>query len=159
MACRCQQDSTAAQDASIQREEIQPSRRRLLGALGALGVSGYKEKPGGTGDENRKYWCPLFERYGGDAVLEHHDHTFKRTHPLKDGLADKNGVLYLGDGSWGKIRPPKAAEKKPYLAAASQSYHLSLHRLEGEQRFHVALEETGKIVDICMSGKKPRKRG
>jgi hypothetical protein len=113
----------------------------------------------GTGDGNRKHWVPLFERYNVDAVLEHHDHTFKRTHPLKDGLADKNGVLYLGDGSWGKLRAPKPAEKKPYLAATSQSYHMTLHRLEDDQRFHVALEETGKIVDICMGSKKPRKRG
>jgi len=113
----------------------------------------------GTGDGNRKHWVPLFERYNVDAVLEHHDHTFKRTHPLKDGLKDKNGILYLGDGSWGKIRPPKPVEQKPYLASTSQAYHLTLHRLEDEQRFHVALEESGKIVDICSSGKKPRKRG
>ena len=52
----------------------------------------------GTGDGNRRHWCPLFERYNVDVVLEHHDHTFKRTHPLKDGRPDKNGVLYLGDG-------------------------------------------------------------
>ena len=41
-----------------------------------------------------------------DAVLEHHDHTFKRTHPLKDGMKDKYGVPYLGDGSWGQVRTP-----------------------------------------------------
>ena len=29
-------------------------------------------------------------------VLEHHDHTFKRTHPLKGGHIDKYGVIYLG---------------------------------------------------------------
>lgn len=113
----------------------------------------------GTGDGNRKHWCPLFEKYNVDVVLEHHDHTFKRTHPLKDGLADKNGILYLGDGSWGKLRAPKPAEKKPYLATTSQAYHLSVHRLEAEQRFHVALDENGKLVDVCMTGKKPRKRG
>lgn len=113
----------------------------------------------GTGEGNRKHWCPLFERYNVDLVLEHHDHTFKRTHPLKDGLKDNNGVLYLGDGSWGKLRAPKPAEKKPYLAKASQAYHFTLHRLEEEQRFHVALDDTGKIMDVCRTAKKPRKRG
>ena len=33
----------------------------------------------GTGEANRQHWCPLFERYSVDVVLEHHDHTFKRT--------------------------------------------------------------------------------
>jgi len=114
----------------------------------------------GTGEGNRKHWCPLFEKFNVDVVLEHHDHTFKRTHPLKDGLKDKNGVLYLGDGSWGKLRVPKKPEARPYLAAVGQSYHFTVHRLEDEQRFHTAIEETGKLVDVCMTaGKRPARRG
>jgi hypothetical protein len=89
-------------------------------------------------------------------VLEHHDHTFKRTHPLKDGLADPNGILYLGDGSWGMLRAPKKPEARPYLDIAKESYHLTLHRLEGEQRFHMAIDDSGRIIDICRTTKKPR---
>jgi acid phosphatase type 7 len=127
---------------------------------GALAMLGIKEKPGGTGEENRKYWCPLFEKHGVDAVLEHHDHTFKRTHPLIDGLKDKYGVPYLGDGSWGMLRPPAPPEKRPYLAAVGQAYHMTVHRLEGEQRYHVALEESGKIADVFGTlGKRPQKSG
>ena len=37
----------------------------------------------GTGALNREHWCPLFERHNVDVVLEHHDHTFKRTHPAE----------------------------------------------------------------------------
>ena len=114
----------------------------------------------GTGEEQRQKWCPLFERYNVDLVLEHHDHTFKRTHPLTNGLKDKNGVLYLGDGSWGKLRIPKSPEERPYLAAVSAAYHMTVHRLEGEQRFHTAIEESGKIADVCMTtNKRPAKRG
>jgi hypothetical protein len=102
----------------------------------------------------------LFEKYKVDAVLEHHDHTFKRTHPLTGGHHDKNGVVYLGDGSWGKLRVPKKPEERPYLAAVSKAYHMSVHRLEGEQRFHVALEETGRVADVCMTaGKRASRRG
>ena len=111
----------------------------------------------GTGGGNRKHWVPLFDKHNVDIVLEHHDHAFKRTHPLKDGLVDPNGILYLGDGSWGKIRAPEGPDKRPYLAAASQSHHLSLHRLEGEQRFHLAIREDGKIIDVCTSKKKARR--
>ena len=114
----------------------------------------------GTGEENRKFWVPLFEKYKVDVVLEHHDHTFKRTHPLTGGLKDKHGVLYLGDGSWGKLRAPVQPEKRPYLATVSQAYHMTVHRLEGEQQFHVALEESGKVADVCMTtSKRPSRRG
>jgi acid phosphatase type 7 len=116
--------------------------------------------PKDSGEGNRKHWCPLFERYRVDAVLEHHDHTYKRTHTLSGGLRDKNGILYLGDGSWGQLRAPAPLEKRPYLAAASKAYHLTVHRLEGDQRFHVALEESGRVADLCGSrGKRPARKG
>lgn len=121
----------------------------------------YREPEGkggkfGTGEEQRKHWCPLFEKYNIDAVLEHHDHTFKRTHPLLDGRVNKAGVLYLGDGSWGQLRVPKTPDKRPYLATVGGSYHFTVHRLEAEQRFHMAIEEGGKVIDICRGEKKAR---
>lgn len=112
----------------------------------------------GTGHGNRTYWAPLFEKHNVDVVLEHHDHTFKRTHPLKGGHIDAGGILYLGDGSWGKIRAPEAPEDRPYLAAVDDAYHLTVHRLEGERRFHMALAEGGGVVDICTTAKRPRRR-
>ncbi len=112
-----------------------------------------------TGGDNRKYWCPLFERFNVDVVLEHHDHTFKRTHPLKDGRPDRYGVPYLGDGSWGKLRSLHKPEQRPYLATYSSAYHVSVHRLEGEHRFHLALEGSGKVADVCTTTKRPAKKG
>jgi hypothetical protein len=112
---------------------------------------------GSTGEGNRKHWSPLFEKYNVDVVLEHHDHTFKRTHPMKDGHIDPSGIVYLGDGSWGKLRAPQKPEERPYLATTHQAYHLTLHRLEGEQRFHMAIDEDGKVIDICNLQKKARK--
>jgi acid phosphatase type 7 len=108
----------------------------------------------GTGAANRKHWVPLFERYNVDAVFEHHDHTFKRTHPLLDGRPNEKGVLYLGDGSWGKIRKPTEMETRPYLVKASEDYHISVHRIEGQQQFHVALSDEGRVVDVCTSTKR-----
>lgn len=113
----------------------------------------------GTGEEQRKHWVPLFEKHQVDIVLEHHDHTFKRTHPLTGGNVDTvTGITYIGDGSWGKLRIPKEADKRNYLADVSPEYHLTLHRLEGEQEFHLALGETGKVLDMFRTGKKPRRR-
>jgi hypothetical protein len=114
----------------------------------------------GTGADQRLHWSPLFERYKVDCVLEHHDHTFKRTHPLTGGHIDKHGVLYLGDGSWGKLRVPHTPEERPYLAAVAEAYHMTLHRLEGQQQFHVALNDAGKVADVCVTNsKRPSLRG
>ena len=107
-----------------------------------------------TGQGNREHWVPLFEQYRVPVVLEHHDHTFKRTKPLLGGSAHGNGVLYLGDGSWGKLRAPGKPEKLSYLATAGQAYHLSLHRLHGDERFHLALDETGRVMDVCRTGQR-----
>lgn len=112
-----------------------------------------KEKKG-TGEDNRQYWVPLFEKYRVPAVLEHHDHTFKRTKPLIDSRADDNGVLYLGDGSWGRIRAAKSPDKLSYLAASSSDFHLSLHRIQGQERFHLALDSSGKVMDVSRTGQR-----
>ncbi|HZY83379.1 MAG TPA: metallophosphoesterase family protein, partial [Gemmataceae bacterium] len=121
-----------------------PSYRNPVGAGGKKG----------TGEDQRKHWVPLFEKYRVPLALEHHDHTFKRTKPLLDGLADGNGVLYLGDGSWGRLRNPKRPDQLSYLAASSRDYHLSLNRIQGAERFHLALDEHGRVMDVCRSGQR-----
>jgi hypothetical protein len=108
----------------------------------------------GRGAANRRHWVPLFERHRVPVVLEHHDHTFKRTRPLLGGLAHTNGVLYLGDGSWGRLRTPHTPEQLHYLARSSRAYHMSLHRLEGRERFHLALDEHGRVMDVCRTGQR-----
>lgn len=110
---------------------------------------------GTAGAENRKHWVPLFEKHRVPVVLEHHDHTFKRSKPLLDGLVDRRGVLYLGDGSWGKLRTPQTPEQLPHLAVTSGEYHLSLHRIEGEERFHLGLSEHGRVMDVCRTAQRP----
>jgi hypothetical protein len=112
------------------------------------------EGKAGTGEGNRKHWVPLFEKYRVPVVLEHHDHTFKRTKRLLGGHEDADGVLYLGDGSWGKLRNPQAPDKLSYLAASSRDYHLSLHRIQGDERFHLELDETGRVMDVSRTGQR-----
>jgi acid phosphatase type 7 len=127
-----------------------PSYRNMAGTPAKDG----KEGRPGTGSGNRKFWVPLFQKYRVPVVLEHHDHTFKRTKPLIDGLAHDNGVLYLGDGSWGRLRSPSSPEKLTHLARTSRDYHLSLHRIQGSERFHLALDENGRVMDVCRTGQR-----
>ena len=71
----------------------------------------------------RQFWVPLFDKYGLTAGLENHDHTFKRTHPLKAGKVAQGGTVYLGDGCWGRDPRPLQG-KHAYLAKASSTYHV-----------------------------------
>jgi hypothetical protein len=118
----------------------------------------HRSPDNGTSPAVRQHWIPLCERYNVDAVLEHHDHTYKRTYPMLDGLKNANGIPFLGDGSWGKVRPVKSPEKDhPYLAVAQESYHLSLHRLVGKKHEHIAINDADKIVDTCTTTKRARR--
>jgi hypothetical protein len=54
-----------------------------------------------TSDLLRGHWVPLFEKYQLSVAFEHHNHCYKKTHPIKAGKIDPTGVVYLGDGSWG----------------------------------------------------------
>jgi hypothetical protein len=125
-----------------------PSYRTMTGTAA--------NKPG-TGEEQRKFWVPLFERHRVPVVLEHHDHTFKRTRPLVGGSMDANGVVYLGDGSWGRLRAPQKPEKLTHMATMNGDYHLSLHRIQGEERFHLALDENGRVMDVARTGQRLRR--
>jgi acid phosphatase type 7 len=75
---------------------------------------------------------------------------------MEDGLIDKNGLIFLGDGSWGMLRPPIPLERRPYLATASMAYHLTLHRLEADRQIHAAITHDGRVVDTCTTQKRPR---
>lgn len=108
----------------------------------------------GTGEASRKHWVPLFEKYRVPLVLEHHDHTFKRTKPLINGMENSNGVLYLGDGSWGRLRIPRPTDDLHVMVKTSADYHITLHRIQGNQRFHMAMDEKGRVMDSSSSGQR-----
>jgi|694.fasta_scaffold04598_14 hypothetical protein len=126
-----------------------PSHRNPLAVLGKDGKTVH-----GTGENQRKHWVPLFDKYRVPVVLEHHDHTFKRTKPLIGGLEHCNGVQYLGDGSWGRLRIPRKDDQLNVLMKTSDDYHISLHRLEGNARFHLAMDHTGKVMDMVQTGQR-----
>jgi hypothetical protein len=68
--------------------------------------------------EVRTHWIPLFEKYRVKFAFEHHNHTFKRTYPIKENKIDSSGVIYLGDGSWGV--PPRDVQEYWYLEKAAK---------------------------------------
>lgn len=78
----------------------------------------YKYK-GAVPELLRKTWVPLFEEAHLSGAFENHNHALKRTHPIKDGKVNPEGVVYYGDGSWGV--PPRHVQSPAelwYLAMA-----------------------------------------
>ncbi len=67
-------------------------------------------------NDQRMFWCPLFEKYKVKLAIECDAHLLKYTWPIKASSAagsdegfirdDKNGVTYIGEGGWGApLRP------------------------------------------------------
>lgn len=103
----------------------------------------------GGSPKAREHWGPLFDRYRLTAAFEHHDHTYKRTHPLRDGkVVEKDGTLYLGDGCFGI--GPRAVDypRRWYLARSAGVYHFWLVDVIKEGVEYRALNEKGEVFDV-----------
>lgn len=97
----------------------------------------------------RANWVPLFEKYGVDISFEHHEHAFKRSHPLKNGQIDEEGVVYMGDGAWGVTpRTPYSPEDRWYLAKSAAAQHFIMVDITTEGREVSVIDiPTGKVID------------
>lgn len=93
----------------------------------------------------RSNWSPLFEKYNLPVVFEHHNHTFKRTFPIKEGKIDESGIVYLGDGCWGiDPREPKDAW---YLAKKESKNHVYMIELNQTKATIEAIDLSEQIID------------
>lgn len=99
--------------------------------------------------EIRSNWVPLFEQYGLTAAFEHHDHAYKRTYPLKNGLIDSQGVIYLGDGAWGveKPRKPEGSHHRWYLAKSLPYRNVIVVTISPKSRYYKAIKDDGVTID------------
>lgn len=100
----------------------------------------------------RVNWEPLFNKYGVRIVFENHDHTYKRTYPLRNGkvVEDGAGIIYIGDGAWGKLRRGVDADRW-YLAKALSVNHFTLVTLRDneqgvDQQFEM-FDGEGNLID------------
>jgi len=93
----------------------------------------------------RAEWNPLFERYHLNIAFEHHNHAYKRTHPLKGNKIDPDGVIYMGDGSWGVT--PRKPKKLWYLANTAQANAVCLITLNPKMGSIEAFSINGEILD------------
>jgi hypothetical protein len=102
--------------------------------------------------EVREHWVPLFEKHNVSVAFEHHDHAYKRTHPLLGGKPQDDaskGVTYLGDGAWGaSVRKVRPLADNPHLAKAEATNHVYFIEMpaDGPLKFQ-AIDPAGKVFD------------
>lgn len=97
----------------------------------------------------RQNWPPLFEKHKVIAAFEHHEHAYKRTHPILKTKASSNGVVYFGDGCWGveKVRKPRPSSRSWYLAKTSDERHFIMVTLFPEKVHYQAINDAGAVID------------
>ena len=100
----------------------------------------------------RKWWVPLFEQWQLDVAFEHHDHTYKRTYPILKDKEHSEGIVYLGDGAWGKVRKPDQQDKW-YIATAKKKYHFILVTLQKHKALFQAIDNNGQVFDTYRKDK------
>lgn len=108
---------------------------------------------GGTSQRIRENWFPLFEEHPGMSVIfEHHDHLYKRTHPiLGEEVNWRDGIVYIGDGAWAITdpRPIGRGHDEPawYLHRASSQRHFIVGTLHGSHQHFLVVNDLGEIID------------
>jgi acid phosphatase type 7 len=100
---------------------------------------------GGTPRAIRAQWSPLFDQYHLNVAFEHHNHAYKRTHPLKGNEINPDGVIYMGDGSWGVN--PRTPKKLWYMDNVASINAVCLVTLQPDVATVEALNIEGKIFD------------
>ena len=129
-------------------KEVLSERENVPYKMAAYHIAGFPSVypyRGANAKQIRNNWSPLFERYHVNVAFEHHNHAYKRTFPIKGDKIDPDGVIYMGDGSWGVT--PRKPKKMWYLANAAQTNAVCLVTLSPELSQVEALDIHGKVVD------------
>ncbi|MCC6277863.1 MAG: metallophosphoesterase family protein [Oligoflexia bacterium] len=94
----------------------------------------------------RRLWEPVFSKFNLSMAFENHDHSLKRTHPIKNGQIDMGGTVYLVDGCWGK-GPREVNDKSWYLVQAQSKRHFWLVNATKNGARLRAIGESGEVLD------------
>lgn len=93
----------------------------------------------------RTHWCPLFDKFNLTTAFEHHEHLYRRSHPIKNGKVDPTGVLYVGNGAWGvTTRKPKNTH---FSAKTDSIRHFYVVTLKDKKAHFEAVNEQGAVFD------------
>jgi hypothetical protein len=107
----------------------------------------HREFEGRVSRQIREHWLPVVEADPVSIIFEHHDHTYKRTRRMRDGRVDAGGLLFVGDGNWGRGSRPVYPER-PYLEVAEARLNVLRVTLRPDGTGDVlAVDEKGAKID------------
>ena len=98
----------------------------------------------------KKYWLPLFDKYQLTAAFEHHDHTLKRTKPIRFGMIHPYGTVYLGDGSWApkfQCNPIQSYLSGCFAKCTSRIQFFWLIDIKNDNICYKAISKNNQIID------------
>lgn len=95
----------------------------------------------------REHWVPLFEKHGIEVAFEHHDHTYKRTHPIRGGKVSADGIVYIGDGAWGVAVREGGSKDEWYINRFAAERHAIIVTLDERGRRFFVVNADGKVID------------
>jgi acid phosphatase type 7 len=96
----------------------------------------------------RDTWVPLFEANDIKLAFEHHDHTYKRTHPIRGGeIAPDDGIVYIGDGAWGVLTREGEQSDAWYIDQFASVRHAVIVSIQGDNRHVQVVSENGDTID------------
>lgn len=107
----------------------------------------HRDFDGGNSAAGREHWLPLFDQYRLEAAFENHDHTHKRSKPLRNNEVAEGGTVYFGDGCFGV--PARSIDNKGawYLETASSTPHFWVVEVSGADTRYRAVDVHGQVFD------------
>jgi acid phosphatase type 7 len=108
----------------------------------------HRDYEGGTSRSVRENWLPLFEQHGVRLAFENHDHTFKRSKPIRGGKVAEDGIVFMGDGAWGVgQRTVHDAAKTWYLEKSISIRHGMIVTLTPDAAQVTTWSHRGDVID------------
>ncbi|CAI2360864.1 unnamed protein product [Moneuplotes crassus] len=96
----------------------------------------------------QKYWIPLFDKYNVTIAFENHNHSLKRTFRLRNNTLDPEGILYIGDGSWGALDNPCKIKDNGFIAKYEAKNHVWEMSIDMSKQEQISLKAIGINKEI-----------
>jgi hypothetical protein len=110
----------------------------------------HRDFMGHYSDQGRTHWAPVFDAYQLTVAFENHDHTYKRTHLMRENkpTGDGTGTLYLGDGCWGVGARTTDYIQRSYLKQTGGIQHFWVVDVEPDEMSYRAVNLDNKVFDV-----------
>lgn len=110
----------------------------------------YSPKANRDNADIRRYWMPLFDKYGVDMALQGHDHAYMRSYPVKNDTvvtAPERGTVYVVTVSGTKFYELEPRENAEVAFADTSTYQIIDFTTGPDQLRYRAFNNDGDILD------------